>query len=67
MLLIDPAKASTGHYLGLADWLNDNVGEAEIDYWFNVGPRAGSPDSYRVTAVRFADSKKETIALLRWV
>ena len=55
-------KATHGHYHGLTDWLNVNVGRIDVDYWFVCNAdRTG-----RIDHIDFKDPEKETFAVLRW-
>lgn len=55
-----------GYYSGLADWLNEHVGEEGTDYTLHTVPQGYSMDTHKVAAVEFTDARNETIAHLVW-
>ena len=55
-------KAGNGYYIGLTEWLNQNVGQLQKDYFFIT--QKDSPSF--VDSIKIIDPKKELLAILRW-
>ena len=55
-------KSFFGHYHGLTTWLNANVGQIDVDYWFvSIADNTG-----RLSHIGFKDPAKEILTILRW-
>lgn len=57
---IDQSKAWTGHYVGLTEWLNENIAADGYTYVPCL------EQAQLLAEIKFADEKDELIATLRW-
>ena len=53
-------------YDDLERWLQNNVGQEEVDYWLHFKLVDYSAARQRLTHITVADPKKALIAQLRW-
>lgn len=62
MLVMDHKAADEGHYIGLTECLETNVGTQSVDWQFIVD----SANKKRIYGVRFKSHESEQLAKLAW-
>ena len=66
MLVIDKNKRDAGHYAGILEWLEHNIGYDGAQWHTELDPARVFSDRMVVRAIIFKDPAHETLATLVW-